>query len=549
LANYVSNGVNAGLVTGVPELSVKNLSRWDPSRYYNIWIVNKIDGADGTTGSFTAGYAYFPGSSASLDGTIILATQMKSGKRTLPHELGHAFNLLHVFEGAGATTCSPNADCTTDGDKVCDTDPITSPSSTCRTGTNTCTGQPYNINTESNYMNYTACKTLFTQGQKDRMLASAASPYRITLTNSYALASIYPLDPYVAPAGASCAPQTASTGMGGSYAGVLNLNLAGRSIQTGTTPQDGGYKNNGTDCHTLIELSQGASYTLDIKLLGTNPEQCKGWIDYNNDGVFDNATEQVISFSENIATPGRNGVWISNSFIVPTTAVINTPLRLRIIDDISTSMGYNGPISTGCTAPAYGQAEDYPVIISPSFLLPAQTTRFTGRYNGSSVLLEWETSSEINSDKFIVQRSVDAMNFTDIATAKARGGANIRTMYSVSDRNISTGTYLYRLKMVDLDGKLNYSQSVSVTITAKRNSAFRIINNPASSYLEFEFPVAANHSRFRISDMAGKTLLTGSVPKGDQRYRINDISRLVPGVYLLEYNTGDSRDVQKFIKL
>jgi len=548
VTNYVANGVNAGTVNGAPELSVKNLSRWDPSRYYNIWLVNKIDGRDGTSGSFTAGFAYFPGASAQLDGTIILASQMKAGRRTLPHEMGHAFNLYHVFEEAGATTCSPNADCANDGDKVCDTDPITSPTSTCRTGTNSCTCLKDSINTENNYMNYTGCKTLFTQGQKDRMLAAAAGPYRITLTGSYALASLYPVNPFTSPKAGSCAPQTASGGLSGGYAGVTSMGLAGRIVQTGITPQDGGYKNNGTDCHALVDLQEGSTYTIEVKLLGTNAEQCRGWIDFNNDGVFDNATEQVISYSENSVPPGRNGLTISNSFIVPAGSVLNTPLRMRIIDDFSSVMGYNGPISSGCYAPQYGQAEDYPVIISAAFLLPAQTTKFTGRYTGSAVLLEWETSSEINSEKFIVQRSKDGSIFSDIASEKARGGANVKTLYSVNDRDVKPGNYIYRLKMVDIDSKETYSQAITVTIRDKRSSTLHILTNPANSYLEFEFGSVGAASRYSISDLTGKTLQQGSIPSGISRYRINDISRLSPGMYLLEFNTGEERQVRKFVK-
>ena len=548
VTNYVANGVNAGTTNGAPELSVKNLSRWDPSRYYNIWLVNKIDGRDGTSGSFTAGYAYFPGSSPELDGTIILASQMKAGRRTLPHELGHAFNLYHVFEEAGATTCSPNANCANDGDKVCDTDPITSPSSTCRTGTNSCNGLPYSINTENNYMNYTACKTLFTQGQKDRMLAAAAGPYRITLTSSYALASLYPVAPYSGPKSATCAPQTSAAGLAGAYAGVTSLTLAGRIIKTGSSPQDGGYKNNGHDCHALIELQEGSTYTLEVKVFGTNAEQVRGWIDFNNDGVFDNATEQVLSYSENSVPPGRNTLTVSNSFIVPAGSVVNTPLRMRIIDDLSTVYGLNGTVSSGCTAPAYGQAEDYPLMISSSFLLPAQTTKFTGRYTGAAVLLEWETSSEINSDKFIVQRSKDGSIFSDIASEKARGGANVKTFYSVNDRDVKPGNYIYRLKMVDIDGKENYSKAITVTIRDKRNSPLHILTNPANSYLEFEFGSVSTTSHYRISDLTGKTLHQGAIPAGTSRHRIDDISRLTPGIYLLEFNTGEDRQVRKFVK-
>ncbi|MBS1598505.1 MAG: T9SS type A sorting domain-containing protein [Bacteroidetes bacterium] len=192
ISGYTAGGVQQPSTTGpgVDELNIKNLIRWDPTQYYNIWVVNKISGNDGTSGTFVAGYAYFPGDPV-RDGTIMLATQMIAGQKTLPHEIGHAFNLYHPFEGSpDAVTCPANTDCTVDGDQVCDTDPITYNQTggvfdfTCRTGTNTCAGGPYSINTEHNFMNYTTCYTLFTAGQKVRLLASAVSPDRLSLTTS-----------------------------------------------------------------------------------------------------------------------------------------------------------------------------------------------------------------------------------------------------------------------------------------------------------------------------------------------------------------------------
>jgi len=188
IPGYNAGGVNVNTTLGTDEINVKNLIRWDPTQYYNIWVVDKIDGNDGTSGTFIAGYAYFPGSPSTLDGTVLLATQMTAGAKTLPHELGHGFNLYHPFQNPAdptASTCPANVDCTTDGDQVCDTDPITEPVNfVCRTGTNPCTGTAYSINTESNYMNYTNCNTLFTADQKTRMLASAGSPDRISLSTS-----------------------------------------------------------------------------------------------------------------------------------------------------------------------------------------------------------------------------------------------------------------------------------------------------------------------------------------------------------------------------
>lgn len=191
LSNYTANGVNAVNSSGCPELTMKNFARWNPSDYYNIWIVNKIDGADGTSGQFIAGYAYFPGASSSVDGTVMLATQMISGQKTLPHEIGHAFNLYHTFEGsANNSQCPSNTNCNTQGDRICDTDPVFNNYNagtgiynfSCRSGPNTCASpNNYTINTESNFMSYTTCYTLFTNGQKARTQAAMSLSSRASL--------------------------------------------------------------------------------------------------------------------------------------------------------------------------------------------------------------------------------------------------------------------------------------------------------------------------------------------------------------------------------
>jgi len=204
VAGYASKGVNVSTSLGADELDVKNLSRWDPTQYYNIWIVDKIDGNDGTSGQFVAGYAYLPGAPSTLDGIVMLATQMMAGQKTLPHEIGHAFDLYHPFQGSNnSSQCPLNTDCTAQGDSVCDTDPISYNINsgtgiidfTCRTGTNPCTGTAYTSATESNYMNYTLCFTEFTLGQSARMQASAISPFRSSLTTSLG---------GTAPSGGSC---------------------------------------------------------------------------------------------------------------------------------------------------------------------------------------------------------------------------------------------------------------------------------------------------------------------------------------------------------
>ncbi|OJY99803.1 MAG: hypothetical protein BGP13_09030 [Sphingobacteriales bacterium 40-81] len=186
--DYVANGANYQDVTA--DVAMKAPIIWDKSRYYNIYVVNKINGQDGFEAPFVAGYAYLPNSSA-IDGAVMLASHMKRGSTTLVHEIGHAFNLYHPFEGSNGKGECPVGE----GDMVDDTEPISRNAGsdgtidfTCRTGPNPCNNnQPYTIRTENNFMNYTACNTLFTPGQKERMLASLLLEDRKTLITSTAI--------------------------------------------------------------------------------------------------------------------------------------------------------------------------------------------------------------------------------------------------------------------------------------------------------------------------------------------------------------------------
>jgi hypothetical protein len=182
LPGYTDYGINMGTGNGVPPEEVMNLCKWDPLKYFNIWLVTQIN--DGADLDAYSGYAFFPGDTA-YDGAIVQTFAMTAGNLTLPHELGHALNIYHPFQGSAGQACALDSDCSADGDFVCDTDPVTVPVNfACRTGTNPCTGALYSINTEWNIMNYTSCPTIFTNGQKARIQAAMRLPNLVSLTRS-----------------------------------------------------------------------------------------------------------------------------------------------------------------------------------------------------------------------------------------------------------------------------------------------------------------------------------------------------------------------------
>jgi hypothetical protein len=549
IAGYSANGVSTdpGTTPGVDELLVKDLSRWNAFQYYNIWIVNKIDGKDGTSGQFIAGYAYFPGAPAWYDGTIMLATQMVAGQKTLPHEIGHAFGLYHPFEGSpDRNTCSPNVDCNTDNDRVCDTDPITFNQLggvvdfSCRTGINPCTSSAYSSNTESNYMNYTNCYNLFTAGQKARMLAFAASPYRKSLATSLALNSSYPIT-YSPPIAASCTPSTSASGLSMTAAGILNIDLNGQSLGSSLAAYDNGYVNGTASCLNLIQLVRGSSYTITVNVAGINQEQLRAWIDYNNDGSFNNATEQIL-FNSAVTTASPV---TSASFTIPNTVPLNTMLRMRVIDDLA--VGYPGTATIGnaCYNPVYGQAEDYPVYII-SGVLPVTLSDFTGVLKNQNAVLSWNTSTGQGLKNFEIQKSTDGLSFETIGVVNVNAQNPSSHSYTYADVDLSENNY-YRLKMNDISGSYKLSDVVLVRYGGTEQKIW-IVTNPFSSAIEMRLTKAGSKVRLQLLNSSGAVVAEKEVNSSSGYIKWDIPPSLSKGHYIIKAIIDNKMVTSKLIK-
>ncbi len=137
-----------------------------PDTKLNMWVCTLSNGI--------LGYAQFPGGPAATDGVVILNTgfgttgtaQAPFDKgRTATHEIGHWFNLRHIW---GDSNCGD--------DLVGDTPIHTTANFGCPgTPTSTCGGTAHPMMT-MNYMDYTddPCMFMFTLGQKTRMQATYA---------------------------------------------------------------------------------------------------------------------------------------------------------------------------------------------------------------------------------------------------------------------------------------------------------------------------------------------------------------------------------------
>ncbi|UOU99838.1 M43 family zinc metalloprotease [Chryseobacterium daecheongense] len=357
LPKYVSGGVNSDNTTNAVAASeITALGMWDTSKYYNIYVVKKLASNSGTLN----GFAYYPG--GSLDYSFMSTSASAVNAQTLAHEFGHALGLRHTHEGFNNSTgaCPTNTDCTLEGDLVCDTEPMkslyhSSVPYTCQTGQiNPCTSQVY-AGGERNVMSYTFCfRDLFTQGQTTRAVAQLLQ-YRQSLINSPTASTTAPNNTVTL--ATACTP-TSITNPGNFNIGVTSVKFGSiNNYSANYKVASNNFYENFTGNYCLgtskTNIPSNSATTLTVAPGTSNSHIIKAYIDYNNDGQFNETTELVLNQS-NVS----NTSVATASVTPPANAVINTPLRMRVIGD------YNGTAVTSCYTPKYGQVEDYSVIIT-----------------------------------------------------------------------------------------------------------------------------------------------------------------------------------------
>lgn len=100
-------------------------------------------------------------------------------------------------------------------------------------------------------------------------------------------------------------------------------------------------------------------------------------------------------------------------------------------------------------------------------LLPIELLSFTGYVVAHDAILSWETATETNSDYYDLQKTIDGVNWSTIATIPAAGNSNQILHYSHIDHDLGNGIYYYRLKQVDYNGQYKIYDNISIQINDK----------------------------------------------------------------------------------
>ncbi|WP_171032498.1 zinc-dependent metalloprotease [Winogradskyella algicola] len=373
LAGYSQYGVNVLNSNGADYSDIASLISWPQTDYLNIWIVTELDGNNGGFGF--QGYAYFYNEIFSTHGSVMMSTvfgydpgntngwglNSNGDNSTVVHEIGHYFQLYHTFQGDDtnndgvADTCPADATVGLDSDGCADTVPHQRETSTCPAN-NACTGNPWvDNNTINNVMSYYFCTDRLTEDQKIRARAAMTGTRIVDSKGDEA-----PESGFMAPT-AVCTPNSPA---GTNLAGILSVELNSTTFISSTTDNDGGNLDRSVNCSGLFNIDTDNPYTMNVEIAAGNFHQLGVWIDWNNDGDFDDDAETQ-HYSEDIA--GSSIVPVSLTY--PTTIPYDSYVRVRLITDVDNRYGGVNTINSPCyTSLAYGQSEDYVLYIEPGTL-------------------------------------------------------------------------------------------------------------------------------------------------------------------------------------
>lgn len=180
--------------------------------------------------------------------------------------------------------------------------------------------------------------------------------------------------------------------------------------------------------------------------------------------------------------------------------------------------------------------------------LPVELLGFRAEAEKKGIRLDWETATEIQNEKFIVEKSNDGYRFEAIGEVLGQGNSTDRIVYSFVDEKPAAGLNYYRLKQLDFDGSYTYTDIVKASFY-EDGFISNISPNPIKSNMILNIQ-SEKSSDFNIliSDMNGRNVLSFAtrIEAGNNTLEY-DMQGLGTGVYLLTINDGNNYRTQKIV--
>lgn len=179
--------------------------------------------------------------------------------------------------------------------------------------------------------------------------------------------------------------------------------------------------------------------------------------------------------------------------------------------------------------------------------LPVELLDFTGVLEQDQTHLKWSTASEKNTSYFLVEKSSDGINFSELGKVAAAGNSSSIRSYQLYDSGLQEGMLYYRLKTIDLDKSYEYSKTVSVDYSLD-NKNIRLYPNPTHSKLYLSITdIAHKITELRVTDVTGLVLNAEVLQTNNNTYELS-LENYAEGIYFVEFLCHNKKHIQKVIR-
>lgn len=174
--------------------------------------------------------------------------------------------------------------------------------------------------------------------------------------------------------------------------------------------------------------------------------------------------------------------------------------------------------------------------------LPVELLSFEGSIENSSVVLTWSTATELNNDRFEIQKSTDGSIFKMIGTVNGNGNSNTVIHYDFIDRFLTSGLSFYRLKQIDYDGVFEYFPTITINNETFVGLDLKLAPNPTTSdnirlhvktddQLPISITLIGVTGKIHFQEQFDYNQFQGII-------KIDPIRTLKPGIYFLRVSQG-----------
>ncbi len=569
--NYIQNDALSSHSQASEETTLKNISRWDPTMYLNVYLVKDITVSGAPSGGTVLGYATFPGGATNKDGLVIRAdcwgskanyaagTYMQDLGRTGVHEAGHWLNLYHTFQSG----CSI-------GDQVSDTPPTANANYTSVyvSKQNTCSEPNDKIDDTRNFMDYAddIYADKFTAGQLVRVkgaLNSSSNQLRYNLWQNSNLQATG-TGPYKKPA---------ANFWSWNQKPVLGQPVEFTEYSMGIPNTFNWTFTNGTNVFTATGPNPTVTFNVsgnwDVKLKVTNLVDSDSIT--KSSFIVVTAAPVSVPITENFQGTFPPSAWSIVNEDQATTSGTKTFVKTPLTGGFGSS---TSSMRMDCFSyKSIGQIDNF---VSPVFTATAPILEFSYAYSPLFSVVSGSTDILI-TDSLAVYISTDGGN-TWPNRVFYKGGLDLRTTPANStasffspngptstdwvkaslDLSAYSGSNL-RIKFAVINGYGNQMYIDDILIDEKGNSILDanvsnifVSPNPFQDFITLNVSlVEETNVSYSICDIQGKVILSNesnNYKAGENKFNIN-MSNFAQGMYLVKVNAGKSTNTFKIVKM